>query len=111
MKVQVEVEYSATPPAEELQAMRRAAKTLTSNLNSISVRLDETSRRLPAIVLEFEMKTQAQYKVVDEIFDSVHLYTGELYSDMTVRFPKRTQTRTLSRSDLARCPRRPRVNS
>ena len=88
VKVQVEVEYSAMPPDEELQAMRWAAKTLTSNPNSISVRLDETSRHLPAIVLEFEMKTQAQYKVVDEIFDSVHQYTGRLYSDMTVRFPK-----------------------
>jgi len=88
VKVQVEVEYSAIPTAEELQAMCRAAKTLTSNPNSISVRLDETSRHLPAIVLEFEMKTHAQYKVVDEIFDSVHRYTGELYSDMTVRFPK-----------------------
>ena len=87
MQVQVEVEYSATPPAEELQAMRWAAKTLASNPNSISVRLSETRRHRPAIVLEFEMKTQAQYKVVDEIFDTVHQYTGRL-SDMTVRFPK-----------------------
>jgi hypothetical protein len=88
MQVQVEVEYSATPPAEEVQAMRWAAKTLASNPNSISVRLSETRRHRPAIVLEFEMKTQAQYKVVDEIADSVHQYTGRLYSDMTVRFPK-----------------------
>ena len=88
MQVQVEVEYSATPPAEELQAMRGAAKTLASNPSSISVRLSETRRHRPAIVLEFEMKTQAQYKVVDEIFDTVHQYTGRLYSDMTVRFPK-----------------------
>ena len=88
MQVQVEVEYSAAPPAEELQAMRWAAKTLASNPNSISVRLSETRRHRPAIVLEFEMKTQAQYKVVDEIADNVHQYTGKLYSDMTVRFPK-----------------------
>jgi hypothetical protein len=88
MQVQVEVEYSATPPAEEVQAMRWAAKTLASNPNSISVRLSETRRHRPAIVLEFEMKTQAQYKVVDEISDHVHQYTGKLYSDMTVRFPK-----------------------
>ena len=88
MKVQVEVEYSATPPAEELQAMQWAAKTLASNPNSISVRLGETRRRCPAIVLEFEMKTQAQYKVVDKISDSIHQYTGRLYSDMTIRFPK-----------------------
>ena len=88
MQVQVEIEYSATPPAEEVQAMRWAAKTLASNPNSISVRLSETSRHRPVIVLEFEMKTQAQYKVVDEIFDNVHQYTGKLYSDMTVRFPK-----------------------
>ena len=88
MQVQVEVEYSATPPAEEVQAMRWAAKTLASNPNSISVRLSETRRHRPAIVLEFEMKTQAQYKVVDEIFDTVHQYAGRLYSDMTVRFPK-----------------------
>ncbi len=88
MQVQVEIEYSATPPAEEVQAMRWAAKTLASNLNSISVRLSETRRHRPAIVLEFEMETQAQYKVVDGIFDSVHQYTGRLYSDMTIRFPK-----------------------
>ena len=88
MQVQVEIEYSATPPAEELQAMREAAETLASNPDSLSVRLSETRRHRPAIVLEFEMKTQAQYKVVDEIFDTVHQYTGRLYSDMTVRFPK-----------------------
>jgi hypothetical protein len=88
MQVQVEVEYSATPPAEEVQAMRWAAKTLASNPNSISVRLGETRRHRPAIVLEFEVKTQAQYKVVDEISEGVHQYTGRLYSDMTVRFPK-----------------------
>ena len=88
MKVQVEIEYSAMPPAEELQGMQWAAKALASDPNSISVRLGETRRHRPAIVLEFEMKTQAQYKVVDEIFDGVHQYTGRLYSDMTVRFPK-----------------------
>jgi len=88
VKVQVEVEYSATPPAEELQAMQWAAKALASNPNSISVRLGETRRHRPAIILEFEMKTQAQYKVVDKISDNVHQYTGRLYSDMTVCFPK-----------------------
>jgi hypothetical protein len=93
MQVQVEVEYSATPPAEEVQAMRWAEKTLASNPDSISVRRSETRCHRPAIVLEFEMKTQAQYKVVDEIADNVHQYTGRLYSDMTVRFQERRHAR------------------
>ena len=94
MKVQVEVEYSVIRRAKELRAMRRAAKSLASDPDSISVRLDETSRHLPAIVLEFEMKTQAQYRVVDRISDVVHLYTSRFYSDMTIRFPKeRRRTR------------------
>ena len=88
MKVQVEIEYSAMPPAEELQGMQWAAKALASDPNSISVRLGETRRHRPAIILEFEMKTQAQYKVVDRICDTVHLCAGILYADMTVRFPK-----------------------
>ena len=68
--------------------MQWAAKALASNPNSISVRLGKTRRRRPAIILEFEMKTQVQYKVVDKISDNVHQYTGRLYSDMTVCFPK-----------------------
>ena len=36
------------------------------------------------------MKTQAQYKVVDGIFDTVQFYAdGKLYHEMSVGFPKK----------------------
>ena len=69
--------------------MRRAGKVLSSAPESVSVRGGESSRGRPAIVLEFEMKTQAQYKVVYGIFDTVQFYAdGGLYHDLGVSFPK-----------------------
>lgn len=41
------------------------------------------------------MKTQAQYKVIGEIWETVQFYVGELYSDMSVSFlkqPKRSRS-------------------
>ena len=90
MRVLVEVEYRASPSLAELKAMRRAGKVLSSIPESVSVRRGESSRGRPAIVLEFEMKTQAQYKVVDGIFDTVQFYAdSKLYHEMSVGFPKK----------------------
>ena len=96
MHVWVEIEYAAEPPDEELKAMRRAGEALALTPKSVSVRRAKSRQGRPALVLEFEMKTQAQYKVVDGVFDTVQFYAnGKLYYDMSVRFivkPKRSLT-------------------
>ncbi len=89
MQVRVEVEYREVPPPEEMRAMRQVALRLTSDPSHISVYSGETLRHRPAIILEFEVPTQSQGKAVDRIFDTLHLYAGPLYSDLTVNFPKR----------------------
>jgi len=85
MKVEVELKYRAVPPEEEFEIIREAGRGLTTNSKSVSVRLVETCE-YPVIVLEFIMKNQAQYKVVDEISDEVQRWLGDLFSDITIRF-------------------------
>lgn len=41
----MEIEYKATPPAEELDSLGQAGKELASAPKSVSVRLSETSVR------------------------------------------------------------------
>ena len=85
MKVEVELQYRAVPPDEELEIIRAAGKNLTTNRKSVSVRVVETDA-YPLVILEFVMKNQAQYNVVSEIFDEVQRWLGELFDDITIRF-------------------------
>ena len=54
--------------------------------DTVSVQIRATEP--PTAILEFEMPTKAQYKVVDEISSTVKFYTWEFYEDITIRFPK-----------------------
>ena len=86
MKVQVELEYRAVPPEAELETIRQAGQTLTNNPKSVTVRLVETAES-PLIILEFTMKTQAQYKVVDEISNEVQRWLlSDLFRDIAIQF-------------------------
>ena len=95
MKVEVELQYWAIPPDEELEIIRDAGKNLTIDPKSVSVRLVETDA-YPLVILEFVMRNQAQFNVVSEISDEVQRWLGELFNDITIRFPqpsKRSLTR------------------
>lgn len=86
MRVRVLIEYTEIPAVEELEALRQASLQLTSSPESVSVQLIENSK-YPTIILEFQMKTQAQYKVVDKIDRTVKFYmTSPFYSDSSISF-------------------------
>jgi hypothetical protein len=86
MRVQVTV-VCAPHPCEEVEAALWAAgEQLALTADSVSVRLDPTEPRIAA--LEFETRRAAQYKVVDDIFETVKSWAWEFYEDITVRFPK-----------------------
>ncbi len=85
MKVEVELQYRAVPADEELEIIREAGKSLTNDPKSVSVRLVETET-YPLIILEFTIKNQAQYKVVDQISDEVQQCLGKLYNGIAIRF-------------------------
>jgi hypothetical protein len=86
MRVQVEV-ICLPHPREEIEATLRAAgEQLALTADSVSVRMDPTEPRIA--VLEFEMRRGAQYKVVDDISETVKSWAWEFYEDITVRFPK-----------------------
>ena len=94
MKVEVELQYRAIPSDKELEIIRDAGKSLTTDPKSVSVRLVETDA-YPLVILEFVMKNQAQYNVVSEISDEVQRWLGELFNDMTIRFHQpRKKSRT-----------------
>jgi hypothetical protein len=86
MRVQVEIVIAPHPPERVQEALRAAGERLTSATDTVSVQICATEP-LTAL-LEFEMPTEAQYKVVDKIFSTVKFYAWELYEDITVRFPR-----------------------
>jgi len=86
MRVQVEVICSPHPREEIEAALRAAGEQLALTADSVSVMMDPTEPRIA--VLEFEMRRAAQYKVVDDIFETVKHCAWEFYQDITVRFPK-----------------------
>jgi hypothetical protein len=85
--------HCAVPPEEEFEIIRKAGLGLTTDPKSVSVRLVETEE-YPLIILEFVMKNQAQYKVVNEISDDVQRWLGNLFNTITTQFH---QTRKKSR--------------
>jgi len=87
MRVQVEIVIAPHPPERVKEALRAAGKRLASVTDTISVQVRATEP--PTAILEFEMPTEAQYKVVDKIDSTVKFYAWEFYEDITIRFPKR----------------------
>jgi hypothetical protein len=86
MRVQVTVVCAPHPRKEVEAALRAAGEQLALTADSVSVRMDPTEPRVA--VLEFEMRRAAQYKVVDDISETVKSWAWEFYEDITVRFPK-----------------------
>jgi len=90
MHVQVKVVCAPHPRQEIEVALRAAGKRLALTADSVSVMLDapESSSMPRTASLEFEMRRAAQYKVVDDIWDTVKMSAWAFYEDITVRFPK-----------------------
>jgi hypothetical protein len=85
MKVSVELISQAMPSDRELETIREAGDTLTSNRKSVSVQVLERDGRY-AVVLEFTMPTEAQYKVVSRVSDEVQRWLTEPYEDICIGF-------------------------
>lgn len=81
----MELEYRAVPSDEELETIREVGQRLTTDPESVSVRIVKTEKN-PVIVLGFVMKNQAQYNVVSEISDEVQRWLNEPYNDIAIRF-------------------------
>ena len=86
MRVQVRVVCAPHPRKEVEAALRSAGKELALTADSVSVRMDPAEPQIA--VLEFEMRREAQYKMVDEVFKAVKSWAWAFYEDITVRFPK-----------------------
>lgn len=80
---------SDPPKNERLEDMRSAAGKVTNDVKSIKVK-KRKSGKYHQLITRFTMKTAAQYKVVDEIFDAFKLMAEDYgdYQDMAVRFPR-----------------------
>ena len=86
MHVQVKVACAPHPRREVEAALLAAGKELALTADSVSVKMDRTEPRIA--ILEFEMRRAAQYKVVDDIGDTVKMSAWEFYEDITVGFSK-----------------------
>jgi len=84
MRVQITVMCAPHPREEAEAALRVAGERLALTADSVSVRMDPTEPR--NVILEFEMRQAAQYKVVDDIFETVKDWAWEFYEDITIRF-------------------------
>jgi hypothetical protein len=85
MQVLFELIYKAVPSDRELENIRDAGHRLTSNPKSVSVQVLEKDDRY-AVVLEFTMRTEAQYKVVSRVSDEVQRWLMEPYEDICIGF-------------------------
>jgi len=86
MRVEIEIVIAPHPPERLQEALRAAGKRLTSATDTVSVQI--CASEPPTAILEFDMPTEAQYKVVDKIFQTVKFYAWQFYEDITVRFPR-----------------------
>jgi hypothetical protein len=86
MRVEVKIVIAPHPPERVQEALRAAGERLTSATDTVSVQI--CASESPTAILEFEMPTVAQYKVVDKIFETVKFHAWKFYKDITVRFPK-----------------------
>ena len=63
MRVQVEIVIAPHPPERVQEALRAAGERLASATDTVSIQVHATEP--PIAILEFEMPTEAQYKVVE----------------------------------------------
>jgi len=85
MKVTVKLTYLSIPPSNEFETIREAGLGLSNRPASVAVNLVDTGKQ-PVIVLEFAMKTQAQYKVVSEVSDEVQRWLFGPLEDISIQF-------------------------
>ena len=85
MRVQVEIVCSFYPQDAIKAALQGVGQKLTSQPESVLVRVDPTGR---IAVLEFEMRRMAQHRAVDDIYRTVRDWAWAFYEDITIRFPK-----------------------
>lgn len=86
MRVQVGVVCAPHARKEVEAALRAAGRQLASRADSVSVEVREGVRL--TVVLEFEMRQAAQYKVVGDIATTVKDWAWTFYEDITIRIPK-----------------------
>jgi hypothetical protein len=89
MNVEVVVVTSVPPTEEDIDSLRFAASELTKKQDSITVNVEQKDGQF-FMSTTFDMKTAAQYKVVDSIskefeFSTVHL---EGYQEMIISFSR-----------------------
>lgn len=85
MKVEVELLYKALPSEHELETIQENGYTLTSNKKSVVLSTLERDG-YQVVVLRFDMRTQAQYKVVQYVSDEVQRWLVEPMEDIIIRF-------------------------
>jgi hypothetical protein len=87
MKASVELIYKTMPSDREIVRIRDAGMQLTSDPDSVSVVVTQTDNQY-AVLLEFVIPTEAQYKVVDRVSDEVQRWLMEPYDDICIQFGK-----------------------
>ncbi len=73
------------PPSFKF-SFKKAKSEMEDNSETIKINI-ENGEPLIAI-LEFEMPTQAQYKVVDKIYKKVKFWAWDFYQDISIGFAK-----------------------
>lgn len=89
MDVQVGIETQRPPTEARLETLRRAAERFAENKANISVTHTVTPDG-HCLVVQFTMRTTAQYKVIDEIGKGfkMDIWDFDDYLDMWITFPK-----------------------
>lgn len=89
MNVEVIIKVDIPPKEKDFASLRMAASKLTNNPKSITVRTTQTGDYI-SLITNFTMKTNAQYKVVDDIWSEFKFWTFDLegYQDVSISFPK-----------------------
>jgi hypothetical protein len=89
MHVNVIVITSVPPTEKDLEDLRFAASTLTSQQDSITAEINEENGQF-LLIASFKMKTTAQYKVVDRIAKEFQFSLVSLkdYQDIQISFSR-----------------------
>lgn len=86
MRVKAKVVCSPLDSEAVKAALRSAGEDLALSADSVSVKIDPDEPRVA--ILEFEMRRMAQYKAVDDVFETIKFYSWDFYKDCTVQFSK-----------------------
>lgn len=97
--IAAKIECLPHPTKDIEDTLRQIAGELTCDKSTIQINIEGERERLVAI-LYFEMPTQAQNKVVDEIFRVIKMYAWEFYYDLSVSFSRTKPKYAKSRLEL-----------